>query len=221
MTDTTLPKTLAEAGVAQEPGDQPAHYHQLDAAETTAWNMLEEGAGSAKSSFHTPVLATVTPDGAPLARTVVLREASRTERLLRANTDQRSHKARDIAAESRAQLHFYDVAAKVQIRATVRAQLLTEGEQHRAAWEASVLGSRVCYLAVDAPGAPAPDPTSGLPVDADGGRRVSAERLEDGYANFAIMRFHVDALDWLYLASQGHRRAIFDYVAGTRSWVIP
>ena len=112
--------------------------------------------------------------------------------------------------------------AKVSgIRATVRADLLTEGEAHRRAWEASALGSRVCYLAVDAPGAPAPEPTSGLPVDADEGRRVAAERLEDGYGNFAIMRFHVEALDWLYLASQGHRRAIFDYVAGTRSWVIP
>ena len=221
MTDTTLPKTLQEAGVATETSSLPDHYSQLDAAEKAAWDMLEDGAASAKTAFHTPVLATVAPDGAPLARTVVLREASRAEKILRANTDQRSRKARDLVGESRAQLHFYDAAAKIQLRATVRADLLTEGEAHRRAWEASALGSRVCYLAVDAPGAPAPEPTSGLPVDADEGRRVAAERLEDGYGNFAIMRFHVEALDWLYLASQGHRRAIFDYVAGTRSWVIP
>ena len=97
MTDTTLPKTLQEAGVATETSSLPDHYSQLDAAEKAAWDMLEDGAASAKTAFHTPVLATVAPDGAPLARTVVLREASRAEKILRANTDQRSRKARDLA----------------------------------------------------------------------------------------------------------------------------
>lgn len=216
MTDTTI----ADSSIAIAEG-KPAHYSQLDAAETTAWDLLEKGAASAKEPFHTPVLATVTPDGAPCARTIVLREACRKQRILRANTDNRSLKARDLAHDSRAQLHFYEPEVKIQLRATVKAELLTRGDIHAEAWRTSDPGSKVCYLAVDAPGAPQQEPISGLPDFADHGQRVTADLLETGLENFAIMRFHVESLDWLYLDSKGHRRARFDYVADTSSWVIP
>lgn len=216
MTDTTI-----TGNDPARDSDKPDHYFQLDAAETLAWDLLEHGAKSAKTTFHTPVLATVGGDGAPYARTVVLREASRESRLLRANTDARSPKAEQLHHDSRVQLVFYDAAAKLQLRVTARAALLAGGKIRDAAWQASDPGSRVCYLVEAAPGTARPAPTSGLPDFADGGKRVALDLLETGSDNFAIMQFHVEALDWLYLDSSGHRRAQFDYVAGTSGWVVP
>lgn len=220
MTDTTisdsqdLPKPDIDA-------DQPDYYSQLDAAENMAWDMLEQGARSAKESFHTPVLATVAADGAPQARTIVMREADRDALSLRGNTDQRAPKAHQMANDSRVQLLFYDVSAKVQIRVTAKAELVTGGSARTEAWATSMPGSKVCYLAQGAPGTDQEAPTSGLPDYADLGQRVAPDKLEAGLKNFAIIRFSVEAIDWLYLDSKGHRRAQFDYVAKTKSWVIP
>jgi len=220
VTDTTISDGTAADKTIQDSG-MPDHYSQLDAAEITAWDLLENGAKSFKQPFHTPVLATVNEEGAPQARTIVMREADRGTRILRGNTDQRAPKARQLAADSRVQLLFYDVDVKVQIRVTARAEILTDGNQRNGAWAASAPGSKVCYLAQGAPGSPHDRPTSGLPDFADQGQRVTNDKLEVGLENFAIILFHVEALDWLYLDSKGHRRAVFDYVAGTRSWVIP
>lgn len=220
MTDTTIADAINTSKPAIEEA-RPDHYSQLDAAETMAWDMLEQGAKSAKQAFHTPVLATVTADGAPRARTIVMREADRTARTLRGNTDQRAPKAKQLANDSRVQLLFYDASAKVQIRVTAKADLMTGGAARDEAWAASAPGSKVCYLAQGAPGTQQGDPTSGLPDFADLGQRVALDKLEAGLDNFAIIRFTVEALDWLYLDSKGHRRAQFDYVSGARSWVIP
>lgn len=220
MTDTTIADGPAAGKTVQDDG-MPDHYFQLDAAESTAWDLLENGAKSFKKPFHTPVLATVNEDGAPQARTIVMREADRETRVLRGNTDQRAPKARQLAADSRVQLLFYDVEVKVQIRVTARAELLADGPLRDGAWASSAPGSKVCYLAKGAPGSAHDGPTSGLPDFADLGQRVPNDRLEAGLENFAIILFHVEALDWLYLDSKGHRRALFDYVAGTKSWVVP
>ncbi|MGD1935841.1 MAG: pyridoxamine 5'-phosphate oxidase family protein [Candidatus Phaeomarinobacter sp.] len=220
MTDTTIVDATNASKPAVE-GAKPDYYSQLDAAETMAWDMLEQGAKSSKQPFHTPVLATVNEDGAPQARTIVMRQADRTMGILRGNTDQRSPKARQLANDSRVQLLFYDVGAKVQLRVTATADLVTEGSALDEAWTASAPGSKVCYLAQGAPGTAQETPTSGLPDFADLGQRVAPEKLEAGLNNFATIRFKVEALDWLYLDSKGHRRAKFDYIAGTKSWVIP
>ena len=215
MTDTHL---------ASGPGGDdamPAHYTSLDAAETTAWEMLEAAAASAAPAFHTPVLASVTPDGTPRARTVVLRGASRKTLSLRIHTDARSPKAQEISRDGHVELVFYDPEAKVQVRAAARARVETHGARRDAAWDASGTGSRVCYLAGDAPGTPSPVPTSGVPPHADGGARLPAEALEEGRANFAVLHIEVERLDWLYLAAKGHRRARFDYAGNTRTWVVP
>ncbi len=220
MTDTTISETnVADRPI--RPDGMPAHYFQLDAAETMAWDLLENGAKSFKQPFHTPVLATVDEDGAPQARTIVMREADRETRILRGNTDQRAPKARQLAAESRVQLLFYDVDVKVQIRVTAKAEFLTGGDRRNEAWVASAPGSKVCYLAQGAPGSEHDGPTSGLPDFADNGQRVANSELEAGLKNFAIIVFHVEALDWLYLDSKGHRRAQFDYASGESRWVIP
>lgn len=220
MTDTTI-SDRQDGSEPDKAAGQPDYYSQLDAAENMAWDMLEKGAASAKQAFHTPVLATVTADGAPQARTIVMREADRDTLMLRGNTDQRAPKAHQIANDSRVQLLFYDASAKVQIRVTAHADLITQGATRTEAWATSMPGSKVCYLAQGAPGTDQDAPTSGLPDYADQGQRVAPDKLEAGMKNFAVILFSVEAIDWLYLDSNGHRRAQFDYVSNKKSWVIP
>ena len=51
-------------------------YDDLDGSRAHAWTILERGAVDAKSSFHIATLATVSKDGTPRARSVVLRAAT-------------------------------------------------------------------------------------------------------------------------------------------------
>jgi hypothetical protein len=37
------------------------------------------------------------------------------------------------------------------------------------------------------------------------------DESQAGRKNFAVIKFQVESLDWLFLSSQGHRRARFHY----------
>lgn len=72
----------------------PGHYNGLDASLDHAWTMLVRGADDRRAAFHTPVRNTRHGDGAPDARTVVLRAADAVTRQLRIHTDLRCVKVR-------------------------------------------------------------------------------------------------------------------------------
>jgi len=78
-----------------------------------------------------------------------------------------------------------------------------------AAWEATPGGSRAIYGAQPAPG---------LPVAAPGPAPVAGER-----ANFAAILFRFAAMEWLWLAAGGHRRALFTWSgeAEAATWLAP
>jgi len=204
----------------------PAFYDDLDAALDEAWRRLARGAADRRSSLHTPMIATVAPDGAPEVRTVVLRGADPATGVLRCHTDARSAKVAAIGAEPRVQLAFYDPRAKIQIRASGLAAVHRTDDRAGEAWRATGLHSRRCYLADPAPGTPIDGPGSGLP---DHLATAAPEETESeaGRANFAVVTVRVAALDWLYLAARGHRRARFERAAeeaGTGwkgQWLVP
>ncbi len=203
---------------------EPAHYNDLSAVLDTAWDMLEAGAASARTAFHTPVLSTVMGDGGPDARTVVLRAADRAERRLVCHTDVRSAKFEQIQSDARVAWLFYDPAAKVQLRVAAQAQVHVGDEMARARWEASRLSSRRCYLAEHAPGALSEHPTSGLPDGLDH-TVPDAPQSEAGWPNFAVIDSVVTSIEWLYLAAQGHRRAAFAWNPASACfaghWLVP
>ncbi|MEO0632245.1 MAG: pyridoxamine 5'-phosphate oxidase, partial [Planctomycetota bacterium] len=57
--------------------DPRPRREKLDDVLETIWTELEIGAAKAKHGFHQPVIATVSPEGTPSARTVVLRKTDR------------------------------------------------------------------------------------------------------------------------------------------------
>ncbi|MBB5691174.1 pyridoxamine 5'-phosphate oxidase [Roseomonas alkaliterrae] len=191
---------------------RPPPPDRLEDALAGAFALLARGVADRRSPLHTPTLATRGTDGAPNARTVVLRAFDPGTRRLRLHTDRRSAKATELAAEPRVMLHAYDAAAQVQLRIAGTVSLHHDDALAESAWSGSRASSRMCYAAVEPPGAAvaAPPPA---PRDAEAGR-----------GNFMAVVIAMDSLDWLLLAHEGHRRARFAWDEAGRlsaTWIAP
>ncbi len=184
----------------------------LEESLAEAFRLLSRGVADRRHGFHTPTLATIGLDGAPQARTLVLRGFEAATRTLRLHTDARSGKVAELEADPRAQLHLYDAGAKVQLRLSGRAALHGGDAVAEAAWQGSRSFSRLCYAIEPGPGTPvtAPPPA---PMDAEAGRPV-----------FRVILLRFDRLEWLHLAASGHTRARFDWGpddARRSGWLVP
>ena len=73
----------------------PDHHNDLAATLKFAWASVGRGVQDRRSAFHTPVLATQSPDG-PQARVLVLRAADAQARILTFHTDTRSAKLSEL-----------------------------------------------------------------------------------------------------------------------------
>ncbi|WP_027284420.1 pyridoxamine 5'-phosphate oxidase family protein [Rubritepida flocculans] len=190
---------------------RPAFADDLAAARAEAFALLARGVADRRHAFHTPTLASIGLDGAPRARTLVLRGFDAETRSLRLHSDARSAKIAELAREPRAALHLYDARAQIQLRLEGRASLHREDALAEAAWAASRPFSRMCYALAPAPGTPlaAPPPA---PRDPDSGR-----------AHFAVILFTFARMEWLWLDAAGHRRARFAWgEAGEEAtWLAP
>ena len=185
-----------------------------------AWRLLGRGAADRRSPLHTPVVASVDADGAPDARVMVLRAADRLTSRLRFHTDARSPKCAALDGRAVAVLGYHPGEA-VQLRLSGTARIITEGAEIDAIWTNSTPFARRCYLVEAAPGTPIASPASGLPAWVEGRKPEMAE-LEPARANFALVMIDITAIDWLHLAQDGHRRAVFAAADGWRGeWRVP
>ena len=52
---------------------------------------------------------------------------------------------------------------------------------------------------------------------------VDPERTQEGRDHFTAVRANILSIDWLYLSSRQHRRALFDFSDGSleSSWIVP
>jgi pyridoxamine 5'-phosphate oxidase len=170
----------------------PPIYNDLDAMDAHAWTLLARGANEARSLLHTPVLASIGLDGAPQARTVVLRAVDRAARQLRIHTDRRSPKFAELQHDPRVTLLAYDAAETLQVRLRGAASLHTGDALAHAAWVASAPSSRACYAQTEPPGSAIDCPGIAPPVP--------ASESQAGYENFAVVLLSVTAIETLYLA---------------------
>ena len=194
----------------------------LDAVLADIWMRLVRGGADRRSAFHTPVVASLDAGGMPQQRVMVLRKCIEADATMRFHTDLRSAKVSEIGDSARVSVLGYDAAAKIQIRAGGRAIVSDAGEVADAAWVASSPSSRRCYLTRYAPGSSTDKPISGLPASLESRVPVRSE-TEAGRANFAVLMITLDALEWLYLAHDGHVRARFVQEEGAwkGQWLIP
>ncbi len=213
--------TDTKGGEAHEQGprDLPAFYDDLDQTLRFAWAMLSRGVKDRRAPSHTPALATIDASGRPQVRTVVLRGCEPDLRRLRFHTDIRAAKVSEIAAHSRGSVMVYDARQKFQLRLSASLRVHTSDELANAAWAQTRDFSKVCYQVMPVPGTVVEDPAA-IPF--------SAHDTNDGAANFAVVSAQIERIEWLYLAHQGHRRALFEWhedeSGGGRwgaAWLVP
>jgi pyridoxamine 5'-phosphate oxidase len=185
----------------------PPRLETLPEIEAAAWFELARAAADRSHPWRTPVLATVdTAGAAPAAdaRTVVLREVDATSHTLLLFTDSRAAKVRQAKAAPAGTLVFWSPALGWQLRCAVMLQVEEAGLAVSSRW-ASIKVSPAAqdYLSPLPPGAPL---GSAVPALAQRGK-------------FAVVTAAVQAIDWLELHPDGHRRASFSSAGG--HWVQP
>jgi 3-hydroxyisobutyrate dehydrogenase len=193
--------------------------YTLPDLENDTWNRLVNGAVKSRDAFHTPCVATQC-NGDINLRTVVLRKALPEIKELRFHTDTRSKKWKELTLNPSISALFYDAADRIQIRVKGRAVLQFNNDITAAAWQKTSLSSRRCYLTNFDPSSFTDNPTSGLTEQIEQ-ENFTLEESEIGFNHFGIVSIQVQNIDWLWLHHAGHRRAYFDYVSGSFSWMIP
>ncbi len=174
---------------------------------------LVAAVGDRRHAWRTPTLATIGLDGAPRARTVVLRGADAACARVRFHSDMRSAKCAELRADGRASLHFYDAEAKLQLRIEGHAALHCADATAEAAWQAAGLSARRTYTI---------EPGPGIFLDQPDDAVFSADPTA-AFARFVVVEIAVASIEWLYLRAEGHRRILFTQVGGTRQarWRAP
>lgn len=179
----------------------------LHEIEDALWRELGRATTDRHHAWRTAVLATVSMrNGEPAAeaRNVVLREADAAGKQLVVYTDARAAKTTQLRAHPLGSLVMWSSELGWQLRCRVRLTIEDTGLAVSSRWERLKLSPAAQdYLSPLPPGAPLGATPAAL-----------SER-----ACFAVVTAQVEAVDWLELHREGHRRALFD-AQGPR-WIQP
>mgnify|MGYP003319924445 FL=1 len=193
----------------------PEEYKTLEETLDASFKVLENAIENRRSLFHTPVLSTFS-DSKINSRVIVLRAFDPEKRILRIHSDSRSRKIKDVSENSDATLLGYDPGLKIQLK--LHGSIDTHYQDNIAdlAWKDSQEMSKVCYSISESPGKEIDDP---------GKYDVDSENIniDEGYKNFAVINFHFNSLEFLYLRSSGHRRSIHVWETEElrSNWMVP
>lgn len=191
----------------------------LPEVEAACWRALAAAPQQHGHAWRLMTLATVAraEDGEawPDARTVVLREVQAEQRQLVFYTDARSAKAGQLQQQPQGVLVLWSRELGWQLRLQVLLTLQTSGLAVSSRWaQVKLTPSAMDYLAPWPPGAPLQaDATEGAPP------ATHPAPPRDSRHHFAVVTAQVQAMDWLELHPEGHRRAAFD-AKGAR-WLAP
>lgn len=170
------------------------------------WTGLVRGAHDRRAPARHPTLATVTCDGLPSVRTVVLRSVDRPTACLDIHTDLLSAKVAELRARPHAALHVWDQSAHLQVRLDADVAILS-GAEAAGTWARVPEESRTSYGSI---------PEPGQPIES----ALAHTKNSDPDA-FAVLRLQVLKIDALHLGRE-HRRARFDRSNGWQGqWLVP
>jgi hypothetical protein len=165
-----------------------------------------------KLSFHTLAVSSI-DNNQVATRVMVLREFSLKDRYLRFHTDYRAAKIQQYRNNNSASVLGYDPSLKIQIKLQGSISVHYNDHVTQAAWEESTTRSKKCYSVQGGSTLAIPDPKE---YDLKDGN------IEDGYMNFAVLKFSFHNLEFLHLKSSGHRRAIHTWENAFEStWLVP
>ena len=197
----------------------PNYYNNIDLILDEIWSLLQRGVADRNEDFRLPVVIVSATDSAE-GRVVVLRGAFKDKNILRFHTDFRSSKIKSLKENKKIYFVFYNKKRKIQVRAEGIAIVHKDNEITKEAWTKTQMMSRKCYLSPQAPGDFINDSASDLSKDM-GNEIPTYEQSEIGYKNFCVIESKIKSFEWLYLASQGHRRAKFMLDENKSTWLVP
>jgi pyridoxamine 5'-phosphate oxidase len=178
----------------------------LETLHAQVWARLIRGVRDRHAPARHPTFATVSPDGRPEARTVVLRAAHEAAGALDIHTDLRSAKVAALRNNPRAELHIWDSSAHLQTRVEVAVTIMT-GDAVAAYWEKLPEVAKLNYGSTPAPGEPIASSLDYI--------KVPDQMI------YAVLNCTVQALDVVHLGPQ-HRRARYDYTNNRAGhWLVP
>ena len=190
----------------------PDSYSKLTETLDAANKILTSAVNDSRTLFHTPVVSSYDGKIIP-SRVMVLREFNLEYRKMRFHTDQRATKINEFSSISSATVIGYDPSLKIQIKLQGKVITHHDDEVTKEAWNESTSRSKKCYSVKGGSSKVIDDPS-----DYD----INEFNVEDGYQNFAVLIFNFDALEFLFLKSTGHRRAIHKWDKDLKSsWLVP
>lgn len=190
----------------------PDSYKDISETLKTSDLILSDAVDNAKTLFHTLTLSSI--DGHKVAsRVVVLREFNLDKRFLRFHTDFRAAKINQYKGNNNASVLGYDPELKVQIKLQGTLGVHYDDEITQSAWQGSTARSQKCYSVKDG---------SSKKIDDPAAYDIDEDNMTDGYKNFSVLIFKFTSLEFLYLKSSGHRRAIHSWDDDYSStWLVP
>jgi 3-hydroxyisobutyrate dehydrogenase len=190
----------------------PDTYDQISETLSTAESILDNAVDNAKTLFHTLILSSL-DEGKIASRVVVLREFNSKERYLRFHTDARAPKIKHFQKNSNASILGYDPALKIQLKLQGNVEVHLKDDVTIASWNESTTRSKKCYSV---------EGGSSLEINNPAEYDIKDINIEDGYLNFAVIKFTYTSLEFLYLKSSGHRRALHSWDDELVSnWLVP
>ncbi|MDH4393431.1 MAG: pyridoxamine 5'-phosphate oxidase family protein [Aquabacterium sp.] len=200
-----VPHKLSGTGA---PGVAMPRLDTLPEIHQACWQQLAACVRDKSHGWRVLGLATVDGDTADL-RSVVVREVDDRARTLMFFTDARSPKVVQIAVQPQARMLAWSGALSWQLRLRVRLDVQTSGLAVSSRWARLRLSPAAQdYLSPLPPGAPLGGPMPPPLPD------------RDSRNHFAVVLAQVQAMDWLELHADGHRRALFG-ADGAGQWVTP
>jgi len=183
--------------------------------------LLSIGAQDRNHAFHTPIFSNNADNKSINSRVVVLRKFNEQDLKLSFNTDYRSPKIIDLKKNNVSNFVFYDSKIKIQLRIKTITSIHHNDNVAKEEWRQTRLFSRKCYLTQKAPGSITAIPEDGISRHL---KRIDPLQPESemGYKNFTVITNLIQEIDWLYLASSGHRRLKISLNNKTKfDWIIP
>ena len=190
----------------------PDSYSHIDETLDSAKLILSEAVSNTQTLFHTPVVSTMN-ENKIVSRVMVLREFNFDKKILRFHTDNRAAKIDNLTKNPSSTVIGYDADLKIQIKMQGHAKVHTDDEVAKIAWNESTPRSKKCYSVKGG---------SSKKIENPGDYDITNFEVEDGYQNFAVIIFNFLSLEFLYLKSSGHRRALHDwYDDYSSTWLVP
>lgn len=192
--------------------DLPENYNKIEDTLNASEKILTSAVSNSRTLFHTLVVSSWNGKKI-LSRVMVLREFNLDDRKMRFHTDYRAPKIKNFSNNSITTVLGYDPELKIQIKLQGNIKVHYDDEITKLAWNESTSRSKKCYSVKGGSSKVINDP-----VDYD----IKEFEVEEGYKNFAVLLFSFNSLEFLYLKSSGHRRAIHVWDRKIKSnWLIP